>query len=112
MATTAEYPGFPERIELIGIEGTAILTAGDLGRRDPNHAEDLLVWSFRLAEKQQSDPCVAAAVHACVEVGGADAADHLDRLARLVGTTGQERTAMFRWAADTLEDPLLGTRPR
>jgi UDP-N-acetyl-2-amino-2-deoxyglucuronate dehydrogenase len=28
MATTAEYPGFPERIELIGIRGTAILTAG------------------------------------------------------------------------------------
>jgi predicted dehydrogenase len=28
MATTAEYPGFPERIELIGIKGTAILTAG------------------------------------------------------------------------------------
>jgi predicted dehydrogenase len=28
MATTAEYPGFPERIELIGIEGTAIITAG------------------------------------------------------------------------------------
>ena len=28
MATTAEYPGFPERIELIGTEGTAILAAG------------------------------------------------------------------------------------
>jgi predicted dehydrogenase len=28
MATTAEYPGFPERIELIGTKGTAILTAG------------------------------------------------------------------------------------
>jgi UDP-N-acetyl-2-amino-2-deoxyglucuronate dehydrogenase len=28
MATTAEYPGFPERIELIGARGTAILTAG------------------------------------------------------------------------------------
>jgi predicted dehydrogenase len=28
MATTAEYPGFPERVELIGIKGTAILTAG------------------------------------------------------------------------------------
>ena len=28
MATTAEYPGFPERIELIGTQGTAILTAG------------------------------------------------------------------------------------
>jgi UDP-N-acetyl-2-amino-2-deoxyglucuronate dehydrogenase len=28
MATTAEYPGFAERIELIGIKGTAILTAG------------------------------------------------------------------------------------
>ena len=28
MATTAEYPGFPERIELIGAKGTAILTAG------------------------------------------------------------------------------------
>jgi UDP-N-acetyl-2-amino-2-deoxyglucuronate dehydrogenase len=28
MATTAEYPGFPERIELIGTRGTAILTAG------------------------------------------------------------------------------------
>jgi UDP-N-acetyl-2-amino-2-deoxyglucuronate dehydrogenase len=28
MATTAEYPGFPERIELIGVQGTAILTAG------------------------------------------------------------------------------------
>ena len=30
MATTAEYPGFPERIELIGTRGTAILTAGVL----------------------------------------------------------------------------------
>ena len=30
MATTAEYPGFPERIELIGVEGTAIVTAGVL----------------------------------------------------------------------------------
>ena len=28
IATTAEYPGFPERIELIGHKGTAILTAG------------------------------------------------------------------------------------
>jgi UDP-N-acetyl-2-amino-2-deoxyglucuronate dehydrogenase len=28
IATTAEYPGFPERIELIGTKGTAILTAG------------------------------------------------------------------------------------
>jgi UDP-N-acetyl-2-amino-2-deoxyglucuronate dehydrogenase len=28
MATTAEYPGFPERIELIGTKATAILTAG------------------------------------------------------------------------------------
>jgi predicted dehydrogenase len=28
MATTAQYPGFPERIELIGLKGTAILTAG------------------------------------------------------------------------------------
>jgi UDP-N-acetyl-2-amino-2-deoxyglucuronate dehydrogenase len=28
MATTAEYPGIPERIELIGTEGTAILAAG------------------------------------------------------------------------------------
>ena len=28
MATTAEYPGFPERVELIGTEGTAILAAG------------------------------------------------------------------------------------
>ena len=28
IATTAEYPGFPERIELIGAKGTAILTAG------------------------------------------------------------------------------------
>src|SRR5690606_37828114 len=28
MATTAEYPGFPERIELIGTKGTAILAAG------------------------------------------------------------------------------------
>jgi predicted dehydrogenase len=28
LATTAEYPGFPERIELIGAKGTAILTAG------------------------------------------------------------------------------------
>jgi predicted dehydrogenase len=28
MATTAEYPGFPERIELIGTKGTAVLTAG------------------------------------------------------------------------------------
>ena len=28
IATTAEYPGFPERIELIGTEGTAILAAG------------------------------------------------------------------------------------
>jgi predicted dehydrogenase len=28
MATTAAYPGFPERIELIGTEGTAILAAG------------------------------------------------------------------------------------
>jgi UDP-N-acetyl-2-amino-2-deoxyglucuronate dehydrogenase len=28
MATTAEYPGFPERIELIGVKGTAVLTAG------------------------------------------------------------------------------------
>jgi predicted dehydrogenase len=28
MATTAEYPGFPERIELVGSKGTAILTAG------------------------------------------------------------------------------------
>jgi UDP-N-acetyl-2-amino-2-deoxyglucuronate dehydrogenase len=28
MATTAEYPGFPERIELIGTNGTAVLTAG------------------------------------------------------------------------------------
>ena len=89
-----------------------ILTAGDLGRRYPDHSEELLVWSFRLAEKQQNDPCVAAAVHACVEVGGADAADHLDRLARLVGTSGQERAAMFGWAAETLKDPLLGTRPR
>jgi predicted dehydrogenase len=30
MATTAEYPGFPERIELIGARGTAILTGGVL----------------------------------------------------------------------------------
>jgi UDP-N-acetyl-2-amino-2-deoxyglucuronate dehydrogenase len=28
MATTAEYPGFPERIELIGTNGTAVLAAG------------------------------------------------------------------------------------
>ena len=28
MATTAEYPGFPERIELIGAKGTAVLAAG------------------------------------------------------------------------------------
>jgi UDP-N-acetyl-2-amino-2-deoxyglucuronate dehydrogenase len=28
MATTAEYPGFPERIELIGSKGTAVLAAG------------------------------------------------------------------------------------
>jgi UDP-N-acetyl-2-amino-2-deoxyglucuronate dehydrogenase len=28
IATTAEYPGFPERIELIGTRGTAILAAG------------------------------------------------------------------------------------
>ena len=28
MATTAEYPGFPERIELIGTKGTAVLSAG------------------------------------------------------------------------------------
>jgi UDP-N-acetyl-2-amino-2-deoxyglucuronate dehydrogenase len=28
MATTAEYPGWPERIELIGTRGTAVLTAG------------------------------------------------------------------------------------
>jgi predicted dehydrogenase len=28
IATTAEYPGFPERIELIGTKGSAILTAG------------------------------------------------------------------------------------
>jgi UDP-N-acetyl-2-amino-2-deoxyglucuronate dehydrogenase len=28
MATTAEYPGFPERIELIGAKATAILAAG------------------------------------------------------------------------------------
>jgi predicted dehydrogenase len=28
MATTAEYPGFPERIELVGTRGTAILAAG------------------------------------------------------------------------------------
>ena len=30
LATTAEYPGFPERIELIGTRGTAILAAGVL----------------------------------------------------------------------------------
>jgi predicted dehydrogenase len=28
MATTAEYPGRPERIELVGTEGTAVLAAG------------------------------------------------------------------------------------
>jgi UDP-N-acetyl-2-amino-2-deoxyglucuronate dehydrogenase len=28
LATTAEYPGFPERIELVGTRATAILTAG------------------------------------------------------------------------------------
>ena len=28
LATTAEYPGFPERIELIGTRGTAVLAAG------------------------------------------------------------------------------------
>ena len=28
MATTAEYPGWPERIELIGTRGAAVLTAG------------------------------------------------------------------------------------
>jgi UDP-N-acetyl-2-amino-2-deoxyglucuronate dehydrogenase len=28
MATTAEYPGFPERIELIGTKGSAVLAAG------------------------------------------------------------------------------------
>lgn len=28
IATTAEYPGFPERIELIGTKGTAVLAAG------------------------------------------------------------------------------------
>jgi predicted dehydrogenase len=28
IATTAQYPGFPERIELVGARGTAILTAG------------------------------------------------------------------------------------
>jgi predicted dehydrogenase len=28
MATTAEYPGFAERIELIGTKGTGILAAG------------------------------------------------------------------------------------
>jgi UDP-N-acetyl-2-amino-2-deoxyglucuronate dehydrogenase len=28
IATTAEYPGFPERIELIGTRASAILTAG------------------------------------------------------------------------------------
>jgi predicted dehydrogenase len=28
MATTAAYPGFPERIELVGTKGTAVLAAG------------------------------------------------------------------------------------
>ena len=28
VATTAEYPGFPERIELVGTRGTAVLAAG------------------------------------------------------------------------------------
>jgi UDP-N-acetyl-2-amino-2-deoxyglucuronate dehydrogenase len=28
MATTAEYPGWPERIELVGTKGTAVLAAG------------------------------------------------------------------------------------
>ena len=30
MATTAEYPGFPERIELVGTKATAVLAGGDL----------------------------------------------------------------------------------
>jgi predicted dehydrogenase len=30
MATTAQYPGFPERIELVGTEATAVLAGGDL----------------------------------------------------------------------------------
>jgi predicted dehydrogenase len=35
-ATTASYPGFPERIEIIGTRGTAVLTAGLL---DVYHAD-------------------------------------------------------------------------
>ncbi|HET6519736.1 MAG TPA: Gfo/Idh/MocA family oxidoreductase, partial [Geminicoccaceae bacterium] len=30
MATTAQYPGFPERIELVGTAATAVLAGGDL----------------------------------------------------------------------------------
>jgi UDP-N-acetyl-2-amino-2-deoxyglucuronate dehydrogenase len=40
MATTAEYPGWPERIELVGTKGTAVLAAGVVSVRSLDGREE------------------------------------------------------------------------
>ncbi len=83
----------------------AILTAGGLCAEHADDAPGLIAWASELAGRDRSDPCIAAAVHACVEAG----VDPRHKLApELVATGGPGTAAMFEWAATTLSDPLLG----
>ena len=85
----------------------AILTAGGLCAEHTDDAPGLIAWASELAGRDGSDPCIAAAVHACVEAG----VDPRHKLApELAATGGPGTAAMFDWAAATLSDPLLGRR--
>ncbi|MGD9705883.1 MAG: hypothetical protein AB7Q42_19930 [Acidimicrobiia bacterium] len=104
VTTLLRRPSLPTSLAKV-----AILTAGGLGYAHPDEAPGLVTWACELAGRDRSDPCIAAAVHACVEAGY-EPRHKLDP--DLAQSGGPGTAAMFDWAATTLCDPLLGRRLR
>jgi hypothetical protein len=95
-------PGLPPPVLKV-----AILTSGDLAHAHDAHADTLIALACSVARRDGGDPCIAAAVHACVGVGE-DPRRLLDH--GLAAAGGPERAAMFAWSDETLADPLLRRR--
>jgi UDP-N-acetyl-2-amino-2-deoxyglucuronate dehydrogenase len=77
-ATTAAYPGFPQRLEITGTEGTVTVEDGQLVR-------------VALRDAAQTGGPAGAGPSAAADPGGLDAAIHAAQLADLLAAAGEGR---------------------